>query len=675
MKLRSKLLALLLAMAMSLGLALPAMAAEGGAGQAASSGKLVILHTNDVHCNIEQVKDDDGAVTNIGYAGVAACKAEMEAEYGKENVTLVDAGDAIQGGPIGTLTKGSALVEIMNKAGYDLAVPGNHEFDYGMDTFLALAKDTAEYTYLCSNFTDLEGNAVFDAYTVRTYGDVKVGYVGIDTPESFVKSTPTYFQDADGNYIYSFQQGNSGKDLYDAVQKAVDAAKADGADYVVAIGHLGDDGSTQEWKAQTVIANTTGIDVFIDGHSHEEIEKTAANKDGKDVVWAQTGTKLANIGKIVIDTASGEITHELVSGYDKQDETVAAFVKEKTDAFEAELTKVVAKSEVALTTLDANGDRLVRSGETNLGDLCADAYRVMLGADVAFVNGGGVRADIAAGDITYSDIISVHPFGNEACLVETTGQHILDALEMSARLYPEENGGFMQVSGLTYTINESTPSSVKTNEEGEFVSVDGDYRVTGVTIGGEPLDVSKTYTLASHNYMLKSGGDGFVMFKTDTLLKDSVMLDNAVLINYIVEELGGNVTAEQYGEAAGRITIVPAPAQEEPAPAPEEAAPAPEEAAPAPEETAPEEAAPAPEETAPEEAAPVPEETAPVEEKPAVSPNGQTYEVVKGDCLWRIAQKFYGAGAKWEVIYEANRDSVKDPDWISIGQVLVIPAA
>lgn len=656
MKQSNKLLALLLALVMSLGLTVSAMAAEGDAGQAAASGKLVILHTNDVHCGIEQSQNDDGDVTNIGYAGVAAYKAEMEAEYGEDNVTLVDAGDAIQGGPIGTLTKGSALVEIMNEVGYDLAVPGNHEFDYGMDTFLALAKDTAKYPYICCNFTDLDGNAVFDAYTVKTYGDVKVGYVGIDTPEAFVKSTPTYFQDADGNYIYSFQQGNGGKDLYDAVQKAVDAAEADGADYVVAIGHLGDLGSTAEWKAEAVIANTTGIDVFIDGHSHEEIEKTAENKDGDEVVWAQTGTKLANIGKIVIDTATGDITHELVSGYDKQDEDVAAFVKSKSDAFEAELKKVVAKSDVDLTTLDGEGNRLVRSGETNLGDLCADAYRVMLGADVAFVNGGGVRADIAAGDITYENIISVHPFGNEACLVETTGQDILDALEMSARLYPEECGGFLQVSGLTYTINEATPSSVKTNEEGEFVSVDGEYRVTDVTVGGEPLDVSKTYTLASHNYMLKSGGDGFVMFKDDTLLKDSVMIDNAVLINYIVDELGGNVTAEQYGESAGRITIVPAPAEE---PAPEE---------PAADEKPAEE--PAPEEK-PAEPAPAPAE----EEKPAVSPNGQTYEVVKGDCLWNIAQKFYGTGVKWDAIYEANKDTIKDPAWISIGQVLVIPAA
>ena len=549
---KKKVLSLVLAAAMVMGLAAPALAAEES-----ENGKIVILHTNDVHCGIDPVTDEEtGAVTNVGYAGVAAYKAEMEAQYGAENVTLVDAGDAIQGGPIGTLSKGSYIVDIMNEVGYDFAIPGNHEFDYGMDNFLTLAKEKAEYTYLCCNFTDLEGNAVLDAYKVVDYGDVSVGYVGIDTPESFTKSTPTYFQDAEGNYIYSFSQGNEGADLYAAVQKAVDAAVADGADYVVALGHLGNEGSTDVWTSKSVIANTTGIDVFIDGHSHETYDETVQNKDGEDVVLAQTGTKLANIGKVVIDTKTGDITAELVSGYEKQDETVAAYVAGVNEEFAGVLQEVVAKSDVALTTLDpATGERAVRNAETNLGDLCADAYRVLLGADIAFVNGGGIRADIAAGDITYEDIINVHPFGNEACLVETTGQDILDALEMGARLYPEENGGFLQVSGISYTIDASVPSSVVLSDEGEFVKVDGDYRVKDVMVGDEPLDVTKTYTLASHNYMLKSGGDGFVMFKDDTVLKDCVMIDNQVLINYIVDELGGVVSAD-YAEPQGRITVV-----------------------------------------------------------------------------------------------------------------------
>ena len=548
---KKKMLALLLAAAMVMGLAAPALAAEES-----ESGKIVILHTNDVHCGIDPSADEEtGAVTNLGYAGVAAYKAEMEAKYGAENVTLVDAGDAIQGGPIGTLSKGSYIVDIMNEVGYDLAAPGNHEFDYGMENFLSLAKEKAKYDYLCCNFTDLEGKPVLEAYKVVDYGDVSVGYVGIDTPESFTKSTPTFFQNEKGEYIYSFGQGNEGKDLYAAVQSAVDAAVKDGADYVVALGHLGNEGSTEAWTSKSVIANTTGIDVFIDGHSHETYGETVQNKDGEDVKLAQTGTKLANLGKVVIDTKSGEITTELVSGYAEQDETVAAYVAKVNEEFAGVLQKVVAKSDVTLTTLDPEtGKRAVRNAETNLGDLCADAYRVLLGADVAFVNGGGVRADIAAGDITYENIINVHPFGNEACLVETTGQDILDALEMGARLYPEENGGFLQVSGLSYTIDAAVASSVVLSDEGEFVKVDGDYRVKDVTVGGEPLDVNKTYTLASHNYMLKSGGDGFVMFKDDKLLKDSVLIDNAVLINYIVDELGG-VVSRDYAAPQGRITV------------------------------------------------------------------------------------------------------------------------
>lgn len=609
---KKKLMTLLLAAIMAMGMVMPVMAEE-----AVTADKIVILHTNDVHCGISQTVKD-GVVTNIGYAGVAAYKAEMEKAYGKENVTLVDAGDAIQGGPIGTLTKGSSIVDIMSVTGYSIAIPGNHEFDYGMDNFLNLAKNRAQYTYICSNFTDKAGKPVLDAYKIITYGDVKVAYVGIDTPETFTKSTPTYFQDAAGKYIYGFSQGNNGQDLYQSVQNAVNAARAEGAQYVVAVGHLGDNGSTEEWKAQTVIANTNGINVFIDGHSHEQIEKLVANKDGQNVVWAQTGTKLAGIGKVVIDKKTGVITNELVSKYAGQDGGIAAYVKAKNDEFEAELKKVVAKSEVVLTTKNASGERLVRNGETNLGDLCADAYRTMLGADISFVNGGGVRADIAAGDITYEDIINVHPFGNEACLIETTGQKILDALEFGSRNLPEENGGFLQVSGLTYTVNKAIPSSVVTNDKKEFVKVDGAYRVSNVMVGGKPLDVNKTYKLASHNYMLKSGGDGFVMFKSDKLLKDSVMIDNAVLINYIVEKLGGVVTAKQYGNAAGRITIV---------------------------------------------------------DNAAVQTGGSTYTVQRGDNLGKIALQVYGSSAKWTIIYEANRDAIKDPNLIWANQVFVLPAA
>lgn len=610
-----KLLSLLLVLAMMFSLTVTASAEEAAVISAAPADEIVILHTNDVHCSYE------------AYDKVAALAKDAD--------LLVDAGDAIQGGVIGTLSKGEYIVDIMNEIGYDAAVPGNHEFDYDMDQFLKLAKEKAEYPYLSANFVDKTGKPVFDAYKLFEVDGKKVAFVGLTTPETFTKSTPTYFQDGNGNYIYGFCEGGNGQELYAAAQKAIDAAEAAGADYVIGLGHLGIDGESSPWTSKEVIANTTGFDAFIDGHSHSTFAETVKDKAGNDVAFAQTGTKLANVGKITIK-ADGTITCENIDLANvTADADTTAYIAGVTEKFDALQNTVVAKTEVELTINGADGKRAVRSAETNLGDLCADAYRVMLGADVAFVNGGGVRANLAAGDITYGDIVNVHPFGNEACLVKVTGQQIKDALELGASAYPGESGGFLQVSGLTYTIDSTIPSSVVRDEKNMFVKVDGAYRVSDIQVGGQPLDVNKTYTLASHNYMLKSQGDGYAMFGTDNveIIKDCVMIDNQVLINYIVEELNGTV-GQEYAAPAGRITIVTAPA------GPEQ---------------------------------PV-EPAKPAEpEKPAAESG--TYTVVAGDCLWSIAQKTYGTGTKWGVIYEANKATVKDPGMIYIGQVLTIPAA
>lgn len=550
MKSIQKALALVMALAMALGLSVGAMAAE------TDDGKIVILHTNDVHCGIDRA-ESDGVITAAGYSGLAALKAETEAAYGKENVILVDCGDSIQGQAIGTLTHGAALVDLMNLLGYAVAVPGNHEFDWGVDNFAERVKQ-ADYSYVCCNLTDLDGTPLFDGYQVVELNGVKVGFVGIDTPETFFKSTPTFFQDAAGKYIYTFSEGNEGQDLYKAVQKAVDAAKADGAEYVIALAHLGEEGTTDVWKASAVIANTTGIDVMLDGHSHESYTQEVANKDGDTVILQQTGTKLANIGKVVIDAGTGEIEAEVIPAADckTEDAEVAAAVKATEEEFEETLNKVVARSEVLLNVNDPEtGKRVIRNAETNLGDLVADAYRIVLGADIGFMNGGGIRADIAAGDMTYQNIINVLPYGNSGCLAEVSGQQILDALELGVSNYPGESGGFPHVSGMAYAFDPSIPSSVVRNDEGEFVRVAGARRVSDVTVGGEPIDAEKTYTLASHNYYLKSGGDGYTMFLGSKLLQDGGILDNELLINYIVDELGGVVTAEQYGKPAGRITV------------------------------------------------------------------------------------------------------------------------
>lgn len=595
-------LALLMVLSLTTGMSFASLAADKD---------IVVLYVNDVHCGIDE---------NIGYAGLALYKKEMQAQT--PYVTLVDAGDAIQGAPIGTLSDGGYIIDIMNKVGFDFAVPGNHEYDYGMPRFLELAGKLS-CGYYSSNFMDLRtGSSVFAPYKIFTYGDTKIAFVGVTTPESFTKSTPAYFQDGNGNYIYGFCEDESGQKLYAQTQSAIDSARAEGANYVVVVGHLGENGSTDRWTSDSVIKNTTGIDAFIDGHSHEQYSKYVKDKNGKDVLLTQTGTKLKNIGKLTIHT-DGTIADELVSqvpagessvtyevkkgdtlsriakrelgSYDRwreiydankdriKDPNVLAvglqlavpgksaatsdgkaidystdkFIKSIQAQYSEALKTVIGHTDVELTVNDpATGNRAVRSAETNLGDLCADAYRYVLGADIGLSNGGGVRASIKAGNITYNDTLTVFPFGNMGCVVEATGQQIKDALEMASRNCPAENGGFLQVSGLTYTINTSVTPSVQLDEKGNFIKVTGSYRVSDIMVGGAPLDVNKTYTVASHNYMLKSAGDGMTMFKGSNVLRDNAMTDVDLLSAYIRSNLGGNVGAD-YGNPAGqgRITI------------------------------------------------------------------------------------------------------------------------
>lgn len=601
---KKRILSLALTAAMVLGAGAPALAAE------TPDQEIIILYTNDVHC---------GVTDNIGYAGLALYEKQMKEET--PYVALVDAGDAIQGAPIGTLSEGGDIVSIMNQVGYDFAIPGNHEFDYGMDRLLELS-DQLNCGYYSCNFTDLRtGESVFESYKIMDFGQVQVAFVGATTPESFTKSTPKYFQDDSGNYIYGFCEDETGQALYSRIQETVDEARTAGADYVILVGHLGNAGITPRWASQAVVANTDGIDAVIDGHSHETVASTTLkNKDGEDVLLTQTGTKLADIGKMTIGT-DGTITAELVDqvtggeagasytvqrgdslsriakrelgsynlwnviyeanrdqlsnpnvirpgqvltipgsqtaeGGKAEDPQTAQFIADIEAQFQETLNTVLATTSVDLTVNDpATGERRVRSGETNLGDLTADAYRYVLGAEIGFSNGGGIRDSIAAGNITYNDTLRVFPFGNMGCVAEVTGQQIKDALEMGARNYPEENGALQQVSGLTYTIDSSIPSSVQLDDKRNFVAVTGPYRVTDIMVNGEPLDLNRTYTLASHNYLLKDGGDGMTMFAGCNIVKDEVMADVDLLSAYVRDNLGG-VVGEEYANPAGQGRIL-----------------------------------------------------------------------------------------------------------------------
>ena len=519
---------------------------------------IVILFTSDVHCGIDQ---------GFGYAGLEQIRDGLVAQGNV--VILVDDGDNIQGEPIGTMTKGEALVELMNEAGYEIAIPGNHEFDYGMEQFLSLT-EKAKFQYISCNFNK-DGELVFEPYVIKELGGAKVAFVGVTTPKTLTSSTPKYFQNEKGEFVYGFFQDETGEGVYKAVQKAVDDARADGAEYVIVLGHMGNEEECRPWTYADVIENTTGIDAFLDGHSHDTEQVTMKNKDGEDVIRSACGTKLACVGYCRIagdgkitagvykwnnDTSAPEllgITNDMSKAVDKA-----------SNALNEKLKEVVATTQVKLTindpeAVDENGKpiRMVRRAETNLGDLCADAYRAQSGADIAFVNGGGVRVNIEAGDITLNDILKVHPFGNAMCVIEVTGQQILDALEWGARNVPGENGGFLQVSGLSYEIHTYIDTPCKQDENTLFAGIEGERRVQNVLVNGKPIDPKATYTLASHDYMLLNQGDGYSMFGGCKLLQDRVKLDNQVLIDYIVDTLGGSV-GEQYDNpyGEGRIVIV-----------------------------------------------------------------------------------------------------------------------
>ena len=550
-----KSLGILLTVILMLSMAVCSAAEE----KAEKNGDIYILFTSDVHCGIDK---------GFGYAGLQQVRDTLEAQ-GYETI-LVDDGDAIQGEPIGTLSEGEAIIDLMNDLKYDVAIPGNHEFDYGMPRFLELV-EKADFPYISCNFT-YQDELVFEPYIIKEAAGKKIGFVGVTTPLTITASTPVYFQDENGEYVYGFMSDDTGERVYQAVQSAVDAARAEGADYVYVIGHMGNGAEFKPWTYADVISHTDGIDVFLDGHSHDTDQVIMKNKDGEDVPRSAVGTKMACIGYSHI-SAEGDIVETGIWSWpnktsapellDIQNE-IRDRVDEAQQELAEELDQVVASTAVTLTINDAdevdssgNPVRMIRRAETNLGDLCADAARDQSGADIAFVNGGSIRVSIEKGDITFGNILAVHPFGSMLCVLEVTGQQILDALEWSCRSVPDENGGFNQVSGLTFEINSAIDSPCKADKDGMCTGIEGERRVQNVMVGGEALDPEKTYTLAGYDYQLRQQGDGYTAYDGAPVLQDNVKLDNQVLIDYIEDTLGGNVGgeyADPYGE--GRITVL-----------------------------------------------------------------------------------------------------------------------
>ena len=623
---QSKIMALLLAVVLAIGLAVPAAAAAGpasGAPEADLEGKIVILHTNDVH----------GAIEN--YAKVAALKAEYE-EAGAV-VVLMDAGDFIQGTTNVSDSEGATAVELMNLVGYEVAAPGNHEFDYGYANLKELEK-AAKFPILAAN-VKYEGKNAFGDHIVLEKGDKKIGVFGLDTPETATKAHPAKI--AGVTFV-------GGEEMYTLAQAEVKALQDEGCDYIICLGHLGIDDETAATKNRSIdlLEKVTGIDVFIDGHSHSTLEavKEATGGTGKvgDTYLTSTGTKLANVGRVILD--GDTITIDSVSTEDieaSEDSDVAKRAKAIADEIEAEYGATFAASKV-----DLNGDRDPgnRTEETNLGDLITDAMVWLVTKDgglevdddhvVAMTNGGGIRAPIAKGDISKNDVNTVLPFGNTVAVVYVTGEQLLEVLEASTYCTPTAVGGFPQIAGMSITVD-----TTKEFDQGELYPDTTYYapasinRVSVESVNGKDFSLTDTYAVISNDFCA-AGGDTYYAFSTATVVDTGVALDVA-LMQFITDELNGTIS-EAYAEPAGRITIKKPEVQPEPEPEPQ----------------------------------PEPEP----EPEPEPQPEG-TYTVVPGDNLSKIASNHYGDSSKWRVIYEANRDLISNPNQIWPGQVLVIPAA
>lgn len=515
-------------------------------------GDIVILYENDVHCAVD------------GYPVLAGLRDSLQ--HMGCHVAVVSAGDFTFGGPIGAASKGEYVIRLMNAVGYDAACLGNHEFDFGLDQLRRLEAMLSTPLLCCNMYANdypMSDGRYFHRYTptpfkpfvLRRLGGLTIAFVGVTTPTTIYTSNPASFKDTEGNFVYNF----SPIGLAATVQRSIDAARAAGAEYVVLLSHLGDSDGVP--TSVSVASQLKGVDAILDGHDHHIIPcRMVEDKEGNRVPLTSTGTLFQKVGMMVITnqpdvkrtTAFKLLTTDSLGRKGCISQAVMDTLTVIKDAYDAVGSRVVATTEFPLVAEE--GDiRVCRLRETNLGDLIADAYRILMGADVGWVNGGSIRANIPAGPITHNMLFAVSPYNNKICVIRTTGQELLDALETAVREYPKAEGCFAQVSGITFTFNPARPSGVVLDSNGTFQRVEGRRRVSNVMVGGEPLDVNKFYTIASNDYVLLKGGDAIRFAKAELLPTESVS-DLQVLENYLLNNLHGTVGAP-YDKPQGRIRL------------------------------------------------------------------------------------------------------------------------
>ena len=486
---------------------------------------IVILYENDAHCGIDGYTKIAGLRDAINRADTAYCAA-------------VCVGDFLQGNTTGAISKGQYIADILRLMDYHALTLGNHEFDYGVPRMKQLLEEVGT-PVVCANLYEAgEPQPVFAPYIIRQYGNKRVAYIGATTPETMIFEGYSFY-DTNGILLYDLKP----KTFYQIIQQAVDAARADGADYVVMLSHVGETPQSMGFSSHRLVNNTRGIDIVLDGHSHEIIEGVQVkNLDGKEITVTQTGTQFANVGKLLI-TPDGRFFTQLIKTKDipYENAQVTALTDSIHQKVKAATSELVAKSDYTLVVSDENAQWIVRGQETNAGDLVADSYRYALKADIGFENGGGIRNDIHAGDITYGDIIGMMPYDNTLRRIMVTAEQLQQMLTRCTAMVPVLDGNFPQSSGLRFTIH----SKSHTVSDIEILQEDGSYA---------PIDMQRTYSVALTNYNHEGGGF-FDCFKKCPVLQESSLRYYEALVNYLRDVLHGS-TGNTYAQPQGRIRIV-----------------------------------------------------------------------------------------------------------------------
>ena len=526
------------------------------------SDDIAIIHLNDVHC---------GITDTIGYDGFALYRRELKQKY--KHVIAVDVGDHIQGGSLGAISDGSAIIKIMNKIGFDVTLIGNHEFDYGIENLNGLAKNNTS-GYICSNFCYRKNKTqIFEPYKIVKAGNKSIGFIGVLTPLTLTKTYLSTVRDSDGERTYDFLVSNGTEELYNTTQKYIDELKDDKkVDYVILLTHIGMD--LEEYTSNDLLSKLTRVDAVFDGHTHMEYNTTTKDKENKDVHITQTGTKLQYIGQLIIKSDGSLLAETIdevpepdnlsdvknVTRSDTQrwvDKNMSDFMEEVNGEYSDILNTVIGKSDYDLIIIPENqtSSRYIycRVRECTVGNLIADAVVLSSESDFSIVNGGGVRNSIKKGNITQGDIINAFPWFNNVVVKELPGQVIIDALEFGVRNYPTASAGFPQVSSnLSYTFNPDINSTVVIDSSGSFVNITGERRITNVKLNGEPIDPKKTYSVALIEFLAK-GGDGYEMFTKYETSKEGLATDTESITDYIRYQLNGTIP-ERYSKTQGRIT-------------------------------------------------------------------------------------------------------------------------